>query len=63
MVRYNRHADRTRREQALITEAAGGHISAEGTAQLKAHVSIAAGIMAIAAGQRAPLMNCKDMVS
>ena len=52
MVRYNRHADRTRREQALITEAAGGHISAEGNAQFEANVSIAAGSMARDAGQR-----------
>ena len=44
--RYDRHADRTRRAQALLTEAAGGHISAEGSVELEANVSIAAGIMA-----------------
>ena len=52
LVLYDRHANRTRREQALLTAASGGHISAEGNVQLKAHVSIAAGIMARAAGQR-----------
>ena len=52
MVRYDRHADRTRREQALLTEAAGGYISAEGNVELEAGVSIAAGNMARAAGQR-----------
>ena len=59
MVRYDRHADRTRREQALLTEAAGGYISAEGNVELEAGVSIAAGNMARAAGQRDTVLRTR----
>ena len=51
-MRYDRHAKRTRREGVLLNAATGGHTPADSIVEPEPEMSLAAGMMARAAGQR-----------